>query len=140
MKLFISAILILSIVLSGCSWMKSMNEQDNLILQLSVQSAVAEVLKDHPTWARPTVSITRAAISAIDAKTVLDLGNTAAYIKSKIETDKLEPVEIALLSVLIDRVVDGIQMDLKARGIKAPSEEMVQVRQVLIWVKEMAEL
>lgn len=133
-------VMVLLFIVSGCSSFDPRTPQETIVLQLSVQSVVAEVLKDHPTWAKPAVSITSAAISAIDSKTVLDLGSTAAYIKSKIETDKLEPVEIALLSVLIDRVVDGIQMDLKARGIKAPSEEMVQVRQVLIWVKEMAEL
>lgn len=139
MKKLIIAMVLLFIVF-GCSSFNPRTPQEAIVLQLSVKSSVAEVLKDHPTWARPTVSITSAAISAIDAKTVLDLGSTASYIKSKIETDKLEPVEIALLSVLIDRVVDGIQMDLKARGIKAPSEEMVQVRTVLIWVRDMAEL
>jgi hypothetical protein len=132
--------ILVAAVMSACSLFKPQAPQDELVLQLAVQSAAAEVFQKHPNWKMPAQEIMDVAIKAIDAKTVLDLGSTAAYVKSKIPMEKLFPPEQALVSVLVDTIVANIKADLAKRNVRNPAEQLVEVRKVLVWISDMAKI
>lgn len=140
MKKMFVAVVVLAVVISGCSTIKSLFTNDEALLKLAVESAVAQVLHDNPGWKATTIEITAATLSAIDAKTVLDLGSTAAYVKSKIPMDKLLPPQQALASLLVDTIVQQIQAELAKKNIAVPADQLVEVRAVLGWINDIAKL
>lgn len=132
-----TAILII-LALSGCTAFNNVVKNDSLVSQLAVEAATARVLHEHPKWKDETVSITAAAITAIDSRVTTDLASVDSYVKSRINWGRLTPEEQVLVSVLISQVVRNLEDAFLAQGVKVPSEQMIAVRQVLTWISDTA--
>lgn len=140
MKTIIFALSLL-MMFTSCA-LKTNNAQDDVLLQLSVQSAVAQMLHDHPDWKGTTRDIMGTTISAIDARTVLDLSSVSAYVKAKVNMQRLLPVQQALVNVIIDTIVQNTQAYLTKNELyqNDPSKQLVYVRQVCTWVYDIARI
>jgi len=122
---------------TGCAFNKLVNEH-SFTMQLSVEAATARVLHEHPTWTKQVIAITESAIMVIDAKTVVDLQSVETYIKGRINWGKMMPEEQALVSALISEVRRGLEDSARAKNITTPELQLVEVRQVLIWINDTA--
>lgn len=129
-----AAVIILVAALSGCATFNNMVKNDALISQLAVEAATARVLHDHPTWKTATIRITGGAISLIDGKMQADLASVEGYVKEHVDWSRMMPEEQALVSVLISQVVQNLSDSFRAESIVKPEEQMVYVRQVLLWI------
>jgi hypothetical protein len=133
--IFIIAMVFILMGFTGCA--KFMNEHE-FTMQLSVEAATARVLHEHPTWVKQTIAIMDGAVAVIDAKTVMDLQSAEAYIKGRINWGKMMPEEQALVSALISEVRRNIEDSLRAKDIVSPELQLVEVRQVLMWINQTA--
>ena len=134
--LLLVAFIISSIM--GCATFNNLVKNETLMMQLATEAATARVLTEHPTWTKQTISITNNAIAVIDAKAVMDLQSVETYIKGRINWGKMQPEEQALVSALISEVRRNIEDSLTANKITKPELQLVEVRQVLVWINETA--
>lgn len=134
-------ILVIAMVLavSGCSFFtKSPTGVDTVLMQSITEAAVAQMLYDHPAWKQATINISSAAISSIDSSKVTDLASVTSYVTAMIPTGNLLPQEQVLVNVLIQTIVQNIQANLTEQHITNPAAQLVQVRQVLVWINQAA--
>jgi len=136
--LFLIAITLIVVAFTGCATFNNLVKNETLMMQLATEAATARVLTKHPTWTKQTISITNNAIAVIDAKAVMDLQSVEAYIKGRINWGKMQPEEQALVSALISEVRRNIEDSLTANKITKPELQLVEVRQVLVWINETA--
>ena len=85
--------------------------------QLVVAAATAQVLHDHPGWKDQAMTITEAAISAIDNKEVVQIGEVEDFILGRISYSSLLPEERALVSVIISRLKQNFEDSLVSQNI-----------------------
>ena len=126
------------IIFTGCTPFNRLVNDHAFTVQLSVEAATDRVLHEHPTWTKQVISITESAIMVIDAKTVVDLQSVESYIKGRINWTKMMPEEQALVSALISEVRRSLEDSARAKNITTPELQLVEVRQVLIWINDTA--
>lgn len=136
--IFFLIISLTALTFSGCAAFNKLVTNNALISQLAVEAATARVIHEHPAWKSETVRITDRAVSVIDGKVVTDLASLEAYVKGQIKWDKLLPEEQAIVSVLISQVRQNLEDSFRAHNVKVPSEQLVGVRQVMVWINEAA--
>lgn len=138
MKKFVLIILAFAVLVTGCATFNNMVKNDALISQLAVESATARVINDHPLWKDKAIEIVDAAINAIDSRSVVELGILESYVRSRVSWSRLLPEEQALVSALISQTRKNLEDSFLARGIDDPGLELVEVRQVLVWIRDTA--
>lgn len=134
MLLLISVI----IVFSGCNTFNRIVKNEALVSQLAVEAATARVLHEHANWKNDVVKITGNAIKLIDGNTEVNLVSVEEYVKGMVNWSRLVPEEQALVSVLISQVVKNLEDGFLSNGVTNPAAQMVQVRQVLEWIRSAA--
>lgn len=129
--------LVVSMFVAGCSTFALVN-QHQFAAQVAVEAATARVLHQHPEWKPGAVSITGAAMEAIDRNVLVDLESLDGYVRSKIDWIRFLPEEQALLSALISEARRNIEDDLRAKNIKQPELQLIEVRKMLSWIHDTA--
>jgi hypothetical protein len=125
---------------SGCATFNNLVQNDALLMQLGTQAATARVLHEHPGWRDDVIDVTSAAMAVIDAKVVVDLQSVETFVKGKIDWVAMRPEEQALVTALITEVRKNIEDSLRAKNIKQPGLQLVEVRTFLGWIKDTASL
>jgi outer membrane lipoprotein-sorting protein len=138
MKKTILLLLLVAFTISGCATFNKIVTNNALVTQLAVEAATARVLHEHLDWKGKTISITETVISAIDNKTMTDLGSIELFIPSQISWRSLTPEEQALISVLISQAKQNLLDSYRAQHIENPLAQLVQVRQMLTWIHDAA--
>lgn len=126
-------------VSQSCATFNKIVTNDALVSQLATEAATARILSEHPEWKEATITITGDAIKAIDSKVTVDLASVESYVSSHINWSLLMPEEQALVNVLIGQVSKNLEDAFRSQNITNPAAQLVEVRQVLIWIKSAAE-
>jgi len=136
-KKLILIVLVVSLIV-GCATFNKIVTNNELVMQLATEATTARVIHEHPEWKKPAIEITAGVITAIDARTVVNLEDIEAIVKSRIKWSVLLPEEQALLSTLISEARRGIENSLRSQGNKQPEMELIEVRKLLVWINEAA--
>ena len=139
-KAFLVAMVMLSmaVVFYGCNTFNRIVKNEALVSQLAVEAATARVLHDKPTWKNDAIRITGNALTFIDGNASVNLASVEAYVKGMVNWSRLVPEEQALVSVLISEVVHNLEDSFRAEHVIEPAAQMIQVRQVVLWINEAA--
>lgn len=134
----IVAIIVGTVVLSGCTQIKALFGNNDAMLELATKAATARLLMEKPQWKQPTADITSAAISAIDIGQTATLSDVTNLVMSKIPMNKLTLEEKALVSMLVNQLTVAIVTELQKQGVQNPATQLVEVKKVLTWVNQVA--
>jgi hypothetical protein len=134
------ALIAVALASAGCATFNRLVQNDALLMQLSTQAATARVLHEHPGWRDDVIDVTSASMAVIDAKVVVDLQSVETFVKGKIDWTAMRPEEQALVTALMSEVRKNIEDSLRAKSIKQPELQLVEVRTFLGWIRETATL
>ena len=132
-------LLILALVFSGCNTFNRIVKNEALVSQLAVERATARVLHKHPEWRESIIKITGNATSLIDSDAEINLASVEEYVKGMVNWSRLMPKEQEIVEEIIAEVVKNLEDSFRAEHITEPLAQMVQVRQVLVWIRSAAE-
>lgn len=139
-KIILSMLLVLTVTLIGCATFTEFFNNNELLLKTAVTLSVAINLDKHPEWKSQMVNVTSDAIKAIDEKVVLDLDAVPYYIKKALKVDEMTYLTKIEVSAIIDSLVEITIKNLDEQKITSPELQLVEVKKVLTWVNETAQL
>ena len=125
------------VTLIGCA---SPTPRDELLLELTVRAATSRVLHERPAWRPEVVRIAGGGLLLLAGDETAALGALESYVVEEIPWSQLTPEEQALARVAIGAIRETVVQYLADRGVSAPEEVRVRVRQVLGWIEETARL
>jgi hypothetical protein len=132
-------LVLIALSVTGCNTFNRIVKNEALVSQLAVEAATARVIHEHPGWKDGAIKIAGNAITMIDGKPEVNLASVEEYVKGMVNWSRLVPEEQALVSTLISQVAKNLEDSFRAEHITEPLAQMVQVRQVLVWIRSAAE-
>ena len=101
---------------------------------------MGRVLTEKPEWVEPTYVIMTDAIDLVDDDVLVTLDNLTTYVISKIPMQGMTFEERDLVSLLITEVTNELRKKFTEDGITDPSVQLMEVRRVLTWIRQTAEI
>lgn len=140
MKKFILAFIVIIVIVSlmGCASFNRMVKNNELVSQLAWEAATGRVLYEHPEWTSRTVAITDALLVLIDSKSMTSIDGVMPYVMDRVPWQKLQPEEQAALSAILSEGQRELRAMVSTKNITGSDQEMVGVRQVIVWINETA--
>lgn len=108
--------------------------------QVVVRAVIGRVLTQKPEWVEPTYVIMTDAIALVDDDVLVTLDNLTTYVISKIPMEGLTFEEKDLISLLITETTSELRKKFVEDGVTDPSAQLMEVRQVLTWIRQTAEI
>ena len=128
------------LVLASCATFNKVVTNEALVSELATRAAISRVLYEHPDWQAKVIDMTNLAIGAIDSKTLVSVNAVVTYVEGQINWAGLLPEEQVLVKTVIGRIQTNLADNFAATGVEKPEQQLVAVRQVLVWANDQAKL